>query len=183
MVWLIGNSNFRKEHFYSYSLYSFSWTMKLSWNLKDQFEFYIIHFFWIEIGLNFFNDFDKGCWNILQYEVLSMPSSEANIGFFLFCSMRVNFELINWIFTYLKNYYFLSNSIHWFKACPCKNFNIEKSWNSVVFALIFSEFGYVTEFFCVPNFFYVFWKTKAKMSQFFSMFKFLDGQAFSLLDD
>ena len=30
--------------------------------------------------------------------------------------------------------------------------------NPVVFALIFSEFGYVTDFFYVPNFFYVFVK-------------------------
>ena len=48
------------------------------------------------------------------------------------------------------------------KACPSKNLNIEKTWDSVVFALIFSEFGYVTDFFYVPNFFYVFWKSRQK---------------------
>ena len=43
-------------------------------------------------------------------------------------------------------------------ACPSKNFNTEKSWDSVIFALIFSEFGYVTDFFYVPNFYYVFFE-------------------------
>ena len=47
-------------------------------------------------------------------------------------------------------------------ACPSKNFNTEKSWDSVIFALIFSEFGYVTDFFYVPNFFYVFLKNQGK---------------------
>ena len=73
-----------------------------------------------------------------------------------------------------------------YKACPSKNLNIEKSWDLVIFALIFSEFGYV------PDFFYVFLKNQGKndfflsvfknlcskkhKSQLFSMFKFLDGQ-------
>jgi hypothetical protein len=48
------------------------------------------------------------------------------------------------------------------EACPSKNFNIEKSWDSVVFALIFSEFGYVTDFFYAPDFFYVFLKNHGK---------------------
>ena len=43
-----------------------------------------------------------------------------------------------------------------YKACPSKNLNIEKSWDLVIFALIFSEFGYV------PDFCYVFLKNQGK---------------------
>ena len=34
-----------------------------------------------------------------------------------------------------------------------KTWHLEKSWDLVIFALIFSEFGYVPDFFYVPNFF------------------------------
>ena len=83
------------------------------------------------------------------------------------------------------------------KACPSKNFSIEKCWDSVVFCLDFSEFGYVTKIFYA--FYWVmfqknieivweiekicniakFRKIKAKTteSRDFSMLKFLDGQA------
>ena len=57
------------------------------------------------------------------------------------------------------------------KACPSKNFNVEKNWDSVVFALIFSEFGYVTDFFYVPNFFHVFLKNQGKNDRVPSVFK------------
>ena len=40
--------------------------------------------------------------------------------------------------------------------CPSKNLTIGKTQDSVIFALIFSEFGYV------PNFFYVFLKIQGK---------------------
>ena len=45
-----------------------------------------------------------------------------------------------------------------YNRSPSKNFKIEKCWDSVVFALIFSEFGYLTDFFYVLDFFYVFLK-------------------------
>ena len=47
-----------------------------------------------------------------------------------------------------------------FLCCFEKNikkiWDIEKCWDSVIFLLHFSEFGYVTKIFYVPNFFYVF---------------------------
>ena len=48
------------------------------------------------------------------------------------------------------------------EACPSKTLNIEKTSDSVVFAWIFLEFGYVSVFFYVPDFFYVFFKNQGK---------------------
>ena len=48
-----------------------------------------------------------------------------------------------------------------YKACPSKNLNIEKSWDLVIFALIFSEFGYVPDFL----------KNQGKNDFFLSVFK------------
>ena len=39
-----------------------------------------------------------------------------------------------------------------------KTWHLEKSWDLVIFALIFSEFGYVPDFFYVPHFFLSFFE-------------------------
>ena len=70
------------------------------------------------------------------------------------------------------------------KACPSKNFNIEKCWDSVVFALIFQkniEKVWDIEKFCNIAIFRKKIKAKATESHYFSMSKFLDGQAFCKL--
>ena len=61
-----------------------------------------------------------------------------------------------------------------------KTWHLEKSWDLVIFALIFSEFGYVPDYFYVPNFFYVFKSLCSKKHKYFfwhleklSVFKFL----------
>jgi hypothetical protein len=48
------------------------------------------------------------------------------------------------------------------ELCPSKKFNIEKCWDSVVFAVIFLNLAMFQIFFYVPDFFYVFLKNKGK---------------------
>ena len=67
-----------------------------------------------------------------------------------------------------------------------KTWHLEKSWDLVIYALIFSEFGYVPDFFYVPNFFLEHSQIQKKSRQkwlspnFFLSVRFLHGQGYNV---
>ena len=84
---------------------------------------------------------------------------------------------------YLSTIYQIEGNIRYFKykACPSKNFKIDKSWDSVFLSWFF-RIWLCYKFFHVPNFFYFFMKIQKNQWFFFpNMLKFLDGEVYTLI--
>ena len=108
--------------------------------------------------------------------VLLQPASKITLG-----TRKVIYPKYSKHFTFqVKKHYKLIWKLKINRPVHVKTWHLEKSWDLVIYALIFSEFGYVPDFFYVQDFFgkikflcskkhkYFFWHLENR-----SVFKFL----------